>query len=246
MRRIVVPVVLVMLVAGCAGRKSSLLLERRMRGAISEEAFVGKPVSWKLEPVTQTQVQRDIEVQVQYASFEYLKGFFSNKAVFGAYAGKNPYFPEQLLFYVKVANRSDKEILINPGDIALTDDHGNQYPVLGQDYVTAFAESRRPMAVATRGVIEDARPGYFGVSLPVGRFFAAKPQGPFALLSQSALKGGLLLPGTVYDGLVSFWNPPATVKTLRLLIENIKTDFDASELPKASLDFSFEFTTTKP
>ena len=241
MRPIWLSVAMLMILSGCAGRKSSLLLERQTRGSLSEEALVGRAVPWHLQPVTQTKTQKGMEVTVTYASREFLKGFFSNRATFGDFAGTNPFFPEHLVFYVKIANHGDKKITINPGEFAVTDDRGNQYHVLGQDYITAFAESRQPMATLTRGVLEEARPGYFGVSLPVGKIFAAKPQGRLALLSQSALKPGPLFPGTVYDGLISFWSPPAAVKTLRLLLTEIKTDFDADDLPKTSVDFVCEF-----
>ena len=237
---------MLIILSGCAGRKSSLLLERQVRGSLGEEARVGHPVPWHLQPVTQTKTQKGIEVTVNYASREFLRGFFSDRAVFGDFAGTNPFFPEHLVFYVKVVNHSDKPISINPTVFVVTDDRGNQYHVLGQDYITAFAESRQPMATLTRGVLEEARPGYFGVGLPVGKIFAAKPQGRLALLSQSALKPGPLFPGTVYDGLISFWNPPAVANTLRLLLTEVKTDFDSEDVPKTSVDFVFEFDAVSP
>ena len=246
MRRIWMSAAILMILNGCAGRKSSLLLERQTRGSLSEEALVGHAVPWQLQPVTQTKTQRGIEVNVTYASREFLKGFFSNRATFGDFAGTNPFFPEHLVFYVKVVNHSDKKITIDPTVFAVTDDRGNQYHVLGQDYITAFAESRAPVATLTRGVLEDARPGYFGVSLPVGKIFAAKPQGRLALLSQSALKPGPLFPGTVYDGLVSFWNPPAATTKIRFLLTEFKTDFDPEDIPKASVDFLFDFNAVTP
>ena len=246
MRQIWLSMVMLVILNGCAGHKSSLLLERQVRGSLTEEALVGRAVPWHLQPVTLTKTQKGIEVTVTAASREFLKGFFSNRATFGDFAGTNPFFPEHLVFYVKIANHGDKQISINPTVFAVTDDRGNQYHVLGEDYITAFAESRQPKATLTRGVLEEARPGYFGVRLPVGKLFAAKPQGRLALLSQSALKPGPLFPGTVYDGLISFWNPPATANTLRLLLTEIKTDFDADDLPKTSVDFVFEFDTVTP
>lgn len=246
MRWLLLCAVGIMCVAGCGGRKSSLLLERQARGPIGEVSAVAKPVFWHLEPVMQTQTQAGIEVNINYASHEYLKNFFSNTAVFGTYAGANPYYPEHVVFYVKIANRSDKKIRITPAEFTLIDDRGNQYSTVGTDYVTAFAEYRQPVATTTRGVLENASPGYFGFSFPLGKLIASKPQGQFALLQQSSLQAGYLYPGVVHDGLIAFWSPSAAVKRLRLLITNIKTDFDANDWPKAALEFPFEFDATTP
>ena len=62
------------------------------------------------------------------------------------------------------------------------------------------------MASATRGVLQDARPGYFGLSLPVGKLFGGKPQRRFALLAMATLRSGMLYDGVEYDGLVAFWS----------------------------------------
>jgi hypothetical protein len=78
--------------------------------------------------------------------------------------------------------------------------------------------------------------------VPVGRLVAGKSQGPFALLKQSSLQAGYLHQGVVHDGLVAFWNPNPRAKLLRLLVANIKADFAPTDWPKASLDFTFDFT----
>ena len=245
MRRLLICAAGMILAAGCAGRKSSLLLERQARGPLEEEGAVATSVAWKLEPVLQTQKKGDVEVTVNYASSEYLKHFFSNKKVFGEYAGTNPYYPEYMVFYVKIANRSPKKIRINPAEFVLIDDRGNQYSTVGADYVTAFGEYRKPVSTTTRGLLENASPGYFGVSVPVGKIFAAKPQGQFALLQQSSLQSGYLFPAVVYDGLITFWNPSREAKKLRLLVSNVKTDFDPEDRPQTALEFTFEFDALK-
>ena len=202
---------------------------------------VSRRTSSEVYSQTQTQEQRKIEVTATFASTEFLSKLFSDRAIFGSYAGSNPYFLENLVFYVKIANRSDKRILINPIEFALVDDRGNQYSTINEDYVTALAESRAPMATVTRGVIEDARPGYFGVGLPVGKIIAAKPQGRFALIKQSSLQRGFLYPGVVHDGLIAFWSPAKGAASIRLLVTNVKTDFDANDWPQATLEFPFTF-----
>lgn len=231
---------------GCGGRKSALLLERQARGPIAEEPAVARPLIRHLEPGTQTLAKGPVEVTVMFATPQYLIQLFSNKALFGPYAGHNPYFPEHLVFYVKVSNKGEKKIAIRPAEFVLVDDRGNQYHTIGTDYITAFAESRAPVSSTTRGMLEGASPGYFGISFPVGRAVAGKPQGRFALLQQSALQSGYLHPNVVHDGLIAFWNPARDAKTLWLLVTSIKTDFDAMDQPKTSLEFPFEFAVTSP
>ena len=245
MRWTLVGLVMVLSAAGCGTRKSALLLERLARGPLDESLLVAHRFEWHLEPILQTQTKKGIEVTVNHASREYLDNFFKNKNLFGEYAGRNPFYLENLVFYVKIANRTDKKILVDPGSFALVDDRGNQYSLIGMDYVTALSEARQPFATATRGVIEEARPGYFGVSLPVGKMVSAKPQGQFALLKQSALQNGYYQPGVIHDGLIAFWNPSTNATKIRLLVANIKTDFGPDDFADTALDFTFEFEATK-
>ena len=131
---------------------------------------------------------------------------------------------------------------MRPSEFTLVDDRGNQYTPLNVDYVTAYAEYRAPISTITRGMLEDARPGYFGFSVPVGKLMLpSKPKTRFALIQQSSLQTGDLYPGVVHDGLIAFWSPMADAKSLRLLVTNIKTDFDANDLPQTSLEFPFTF-----
>ena len=241
MRRVIMGVVGIGLLAGCSSKQSSLLLERHARGVLADASAVARRVVAKLDPVTQTETKDDVEILVTFASPEYLKTFFSNHTVFGPYAGHNPFAPQNLVFYVRIANRSEKRIRVSPWDFVLVDDVGNQYSTLDVDYVVALGEARTPMATATRGLLEEARPGYFGLSVPIGKMVASKPQGPFALIKQSMLQQGSLYPGVVHDGLVAFWSPSLHATKLTLLVANIKTSFDANDFPKTSTDYAFTF-----
>lgn len=246
MRQVLVGLVVLMAVAGCGTRKSSLLLERNARGPIDEALLVAKRFEWQLEPVRQTQTKRGVEVTVNHASREYLDNFFKNKKLFGEYAGRNPYYLENLAFYVQITNRSDEKVFVDPGAFVVVDDRGNQYAVVGVDYVTALSEARAPFATATRGAIEGASPGYFGISLPVGKMVSAKPQGQFALIKQSALQAGYYYPGVSHDGLIAFWNPSTSATKVRLFLPDLRTDIGPDNLAKTALDFVFDFTATKP
>lgn len=229
------------LIVGCASRQSSLLLERRARGPLAEQQAGARPFAPSLTPATQTKTNGGIEVTATHASPQFLREFFSNRQVFGQHAGLNPYFPEQVIFYIKVVNGSDKKIRIDPAEFVLLDDRGNQYRVLNADYTTALAEAKAPVSTATRGIVDDARPGYFGVGVPVGKLFG-KSQRRFALLNMSSLQGGFLHAGVTYDGLVAFWSPDANASTLKLSLTNIKTDFNAFDFPQTALDVAFDFT----
>lgn len=235
----------VLVATGCGGKTSSLLLERQARGPIEEEQAVAKPIAWVLEPITQTKTQSGVEVTVTHANIAYLNQLFTNKQIFGGYAGLNPYFREQMVLYVKIANTSGKKLRFDPREFTLLDEKGNQYQSLGPDYATALAESKAPMATMTRGVLEDARPGYFGVGVPVGKIIG-KPQQRFALLNMASLQAGYLYDGVVYDGLVAFWSPHRESQKLTFLLANIKTDFDPADFPQAVLDIAFEFTASHP
>ena len=234
---------LAVMVSGCSSRKSSLLLERQARGSIEEEPEVAQAVAWALTPPEQTLTKGQIDVVARFTPRPHLDDFFARTDLFGGYAGKkkNPFYPENMVFYVRLANHSQKKIRINPAEFVLVDDQGNQFGTIGVDYVTAFGDAKRPVASATRGVVEDASPGYFGFSFPVGKMIAGKPQGQFALLQQALLQPGYLYPGVSYDGLIAFWNPSTTASKIRLLLTNIKTDFGADDLPKTTLEFPFEF-----
>ena len=102
MRQVLVGLVVLMAVAGCGTRKSSLLLERNARGPIDEALLVAKRFEWHLEPVRQTLTKGNVEVTVNHASREFLDGFFKNKNLFGEFAGRNPYYLENLVFYIQI------------------------------------------------------------------------------------------------------------------------------------------------
>lgn len=231
--------------AGCGGKTSSLLLERQARGPIAEEQAVAKPVTWVLEPVTRTESQNGLEIAMTYATMPYLNQLFNNRQIFGGHAGLNPYFKEQLVFYMRIANHSGKRVRLEPDRFVLLDDRGNQYHFLSPDYGTALAEAKAPMATTTRGVLEEAKPGYFGVGLPVGKIIG-KPQQRFALLQMASLQTGDLYDGVVYDGLIAFWSPHWESQKLKLILGGIKTNFDAADLPQAVLEFVFEFAASHP
>jgi hypothetical protein len=227
---------------GC-GRKSSLLLQRSATGSMEDVTAVGQQGAWVLEPATQTLEQGKVEVTLQHATPDYLAQMFQRREIFGEYAGKQPFFPENLVFYVKIANRSEERIFVDPTQFVLIDGRGNQYGIIGTDYINAIAEAKTPTATMTRGILEDASPGYFGFSVPVGKVLP-KSQSRYALMQRSTVQKGYLYPGVVHDGLIAFWTPVRKTEGLTLLVTNIKSDFSADDLPQRSLEFPFKFKTT--
>ena len=246
MRRHLVLAIILLGATGCATKTSALLLERYARGPLDDSMTFAHPIVWTLTPVVQTKTQQGVEVTVNCTSPEFLRNFFNNKASFGSSAGKNPFYEEQMVFYVNVVNRGANKIRIDPGNFRLLDERGNQLETIGVDYVTAYADYRQPVSSATRSVLEEARPGYFGLSLPVGKFVAKKPQWRFALIKQASLQAGDMMPGVAHDGLVTFWNPSRLAKKLSLVVAGVKTDFNANDEPKTSLDFVFDFDANHP
>jgi len=234
-------IIVFVLAAGCSGRKSSLLLERPARGPLGDVRTIGQAMEFHLEPNHAAQEIGGVEVAVNHAGPEYLKNFFDNENLFGPYAGRMPYYREHLVFYVKIANNGTGKIAVNPDQFILIDDRGNQQRTIGIDYVTAFAEFRAPVGSMARSAAESARPGYFGISVPVGSIMTAKAQWRFALLKQSALQPGYMYPGVKQDGLIAFWNPSNQASKLRLVVANIVSEFNAMEEPSLTSDFNFDF-----
>jgi len=60
----------------------------------------------------------------------------------------------------------------------------------------------------------------------------------------ASLQGGVIHHGVTYDGLMAFWAPNHQAKQLKLLMTNIKTDFNANDWPQTSLEVAFDFTAT--
>ncbi len=234
---------LAVLSTGCAsGKVSSLLIERPARGPLEDVPRIGRGVAWVLEPGTQTQTSDNISVTVTHAAPEWQAQFFQNQDLFGKYAGKEPFFPEQLVFYVKVANGGQGRIAIDPDQFVLIDDRGNQYQTLSRDYLLEFASSRAGAQDTARSVVQDFRPGWWGISVPVGKMLTPKSRWRFTILERSMLKAGVMHPKTTYDGLIAFWTPVAETASLRLHVSGVKMRFDPGDEPKASLEFPFDFT----
>ena len=241
--RIALAAAVFLIAAGCA-RRASVLMERSAKGPVAAERELARQFKVELLPPSQTLEHEGIELTVSFASSDYLKTYFQNRELFGKDAGLNPYFPDNLVLYMRIANRSAQKIKIDPNDCVLLDDLNNQYQSLPLDTITTLAASRAPIASFTRSTLQEARPGYFGVSVPVGAplaGFVGNPQQRYALLKQVNINPGFLYPGVVYDGFVSFWTPHRSAATLRA-VWPIKMELNANDEPQKVIDFELSFT----
>lgn len=195
----------------------------------------------RLSPATASLSQQGIDVTVRYAPPEELDKFFENKEVFGKLAGNNPYPPETLIFFVRVANHSGKKIKVDPNDFVLIDNINIQYSELTPDNISALYESKAGLwsFAKTTG---DLAPGYYGAPLKVaGSLGAGSGRKQHYLIKQVRLAAGYVYPGIAYDGYVTFTRPHPSATSVRLLISN-KTDFNAADVPADAVHFEFPFT----
>ncbi|MBI3615941.1 MAG: hypothetical protein HY211_05425 [Candidatus Omnitrophica bacterium] len=232
--------------AGCRGGFSTL---ERPKGQIELQQPEQKEKEIKpviMDPMTAALSKSGIDVTIRYATPDELDHFFEKKEVFGVLAGKNPYPPGTLVFYVKIANFSGKKIRVNPEDFVLIDNLNIQYSELSPDNISAIYESKASMLnfAKTTG---DLAPGPYGLPLKVaGTFGGGGARKMHYLIKQVRLAGGVVHPGIAYDGYVAFPRPHPNAVSVRLLIENLKTDFNAADLPASAVDFEFPFGIKEP
>ena len=241
--RSVILVLALLSAVGCA-RRASVLMERSAKGPVAAERELAQQFTLELAPTSQTIEHDGVELTVSFASHDYLKTYFQNRQLFGRDAGMNPYFSDNLVLYMRVANHSTQKIKIDPNDCVLLDDLNNQYQYLQLETITTLAASRAPIATFTRSTLQEARPGYFGVSVPAGAplaGFVGNSQQRYALLKQVNINPGLLYPGVVYDGFVAFWTPHRSATTLRA-VWPIKMELNANDEPQKVIDFDLPFT----
>lgn len=224
------------LFSGCS--RVPVLLERP-KGQLEYRRPEILPVSIRVSPATLSESRDGVDVTVRYAGPHQLEKFFSNEEVFGPMAGDNPYPRETLVFYVRLANHSGKKIRVNPDDFVLIDNLNIQYAELSADDISALLDSRANIwsYAKTTG---DLAPGPYGAPLKVaGALGGRGTRKLHYLIKQVRLSGGTVHPGIAYDGYVAFPRPHPNATSLRLLIHNIKTDFNPADEPQKAIHFEF-------
>ena len=223
-------------VCGCRGGFVNI---ERPKGEIELRRPEGLEGKVRIMPATASQSKEGIDVTLRYASPEDLEAFFEKKEVFGDLAGKNPYPVETLVFFVRVANHSGKRILVNPQEFVLIDNLNIQYSELSPDNISAMYESRAN-AWSFAKATGDLAPGYYGAPLKVASSLAGGGGRKLHyLMKQVRLAVGYIFPGIAYDGYVAFPRPHPNATSLRLLIHNVKTDFNPADEAVGVVHFEF-------
>lgn len=236
MSRIVILLGVAMISSGC-GRGFAMV--ERPKGEVELRRPEALPLSVVIDPVTSSLSKTGIDVTVRYASPEELEKFFSNEQIFGKLAGKNPYPHETMIFYVKIANHSGKKIKVNPDDFVMIDNLNIQYAELTPDNISALYESKANVWAFAK-TTGDLAPGPYGIPLKVaGVAGGGGGRKLHYLIKQVRLAGGYVHAGIAYDGYVAFPRPHPNATSVRLLIANLKTDFNAADEPVSAVDFEF-------
>lgn len=228
-------------VVGCA---RSTPPPRSLKGQLELEQAKPPRVIIRTTPPFAVDQKDGLELTIRYASENELDNFFSNKVIFGKYAGKNPYPDQVLVFYVRVANKSGHRVRINPDDFVLVDDLSIQYVHLSPDDISAMYETHGDFWAFAKST-GDLAPGYYGAPLRVaGEFAGGGPRRANYLIRQARLTGGYVFDQVTYDGYIAFPRPHPNAKKLHIILANFKTALNAADEPTASTDFEFDFTLT--
>ena len=226
---------------GVAGCRGGFVAIERPKGQIEMRRPEVKAIPFAVEPPSVSLSKSGIDVTVRYASSEELDEFFEKKEIFGNLAGKNPYPPDTMVFYVRVANHSGKKIRVNPDDFVMIDNINIQYSELSPDDLSAIYEAKANVWAFAK-TTGDLAPGPYGIPLKMaGGMGGGGGRKLHYLIKQVRLAGGYVHPGISYDGYVSFPRPHPSASSIHLLIANVKTDFDPADLPTGVLDFDCPF-----
>lgn len=227
--------------AGCA---HSTPPPRSLKGQLELEQARPPRVLLRTTPPFAVAEKDGIEVTIRYASENELDNFFSNKVIFGKYAGKNPYPDQTLVFYVRIANKTGHRVRITPDDFVLVDDLSIQYVHLSPDDISAMYETHGDFWAFAKST-GDLAPGYYGAPFRVaGEFAGGGARRANYLIRQARLTGGYVFDQVTYDGYVAFPRPHPNAKKLHVILTNFKTALDPADSPTASMDFEFDFTLT--
>lgn len=222
--------------AGC-GRGFPILERPKGEIELRQPVVLMAPIA--ITPPTASVSKMGLDVTLRYAPAEELERFFADEKIFGKLAGKNPYPAETLVFYVKVANHSDKKIKVNPDDFVMTDNLNIQYAELSPDNISALYESKANMWAFAK-TTGDLAPGPYGIPLRAAAMAGGGGGRKLHYLIKSVrLAGGYVHPGISYDGYVAFPRPHPNATTLRVVLSNLKIGFNPADEPATAIDFEF-------
>ena len=236
--RVVAAVSGVCLVIGCAGQTPP---PRSLKGQLEYEQAKPLRVVIKTNPPFAVMEKEGVEITIRYASENELNRFFSNKVIFGKYAGDNPYPEKTLVFYVKIVNKSGHRIKVSPEGFVMIDDLSIQYVHLSPDDVSAMYGSGGDIWTFAK-TTGDLAPGYYGAPLKMaGSLVEGSARRANYLIRQARLTGGYVYDKVTYDGYVAFPRPHPNAKTLRVILGNFKMALDPDDRASDAADFEFDF-----
>jgi hypothetical protein len=224
-------------ISGCAG---GYVHGQRAKGRL-EPVEEYKKDPYILSPLKQNQEKDGISVSVEYIPQDSLRDMFLDKKIYGAYAGKNPYPDGMIVTRIRIENKTESRILINPEEAVLLDELGTQYLYISPDRIREIYESKSSIFNFTKSTSSLA-PGVYGAPLDMAHGLAGRGlRKKVALLKSIELSSGYLYPGVTYDGYICFLKPNPKAKDISLIIANIKTSFDVNDEALGRVDFKFEF-----
>lgn len=229
------------LAGGCAGR-GKLVHEQRYKRRLELTAEQnGLLYEFQCSPSKLKLLQEGVEIEVEAVSQTFLNGLFADKRIFHHLAGLNPYLPQNLVFYVKISNNSQKRIQVHPGNAVLLDHLGSQYQFLSPDYIVALSMAKGTTTGAVK-TIAGAAPGFYGAGLGFATAFSRDPEEKrLSLLNIVTLTSGIVHPQVVYDGYIAFLKPAHETEQITLVFPDVKTGFNSNDEPQQSFDFYFDF-----
>lgn len=237
--RVMATVAALALVVGCS---RATPMPRQLKGQLELEQAEPPKIKLKMAPPVAVSEKQGIEVTIRHASKAELDRFFSNKVIFGKYAGDNPYPEPTIVFYVKISNKSGHRVRILPEEFALIDDLNIQYIHLSPDDISAMYEAKGDFWSFAKST-GDLAPGYYGAPFKVaGVLSEGSGRRANYLIRQARLTGGHVHNRVTYDGYVAFPRPHPNAKTLKVILANFKTALDAADAATESIDFEFDFT----
>ena len=230
-------IILCLHISGCAG---GYVYGKKTKGRL-EPVESYEDVPYNLTPNKQQQEAEGVWISAEYLPQDGLKKIFIDKKIYGAYAGKNPYPDGMIVIRIRVENKTESRIFINPDDFVLLDELGTQYLYISPERIREIYEAKSSVYNFTKSTSSLA-PGMYGAPLDMAEGFAGRGlKKKFALLKSIELSGGYVYPGVTYDGYLCFLKPSPNAKEVRLIMANVKTSFDVNDEALGRVDFKFNF-----
>ncbi len=247
MKRLCIYILIMTGLVGCSTNKSELMLQKNREKKLNlSPNFIRKSSRYSkdlvLKPSNMTLVKEGVSIYVEYLNSNVLEKFFNNEERFGDLADSNPYFPDFLVFYIKITNESGKVIHLDPKEFVILDDLHGQYSCLDSDYIISLYKARSSVYSITQSTDKFTPGGFYGAPIDVATSLAGKSIAKRSIqLKTVELSGGYVYDGVIYDGLISFLKPPKDSSKIKLLLPDIKIKANPDDETFKSVTFTANF-----